>query len=399
MTLDLPGPGDSKGDNRERPPDVAKAGGTGLDPSDATALSSKAISDLRRSALDGNIAISDHDRVYAVRLLGQFRDDAATDALVSVLTEAGQRLHPPPLGRWVRDTALDTLLRSPMQSRSTVNKRLGRYYSFLAGPLRGIRRRSLVYDDIPALARHGRLGLLLRVYVLPLVLALFALILLSDAVFDRLRPGDNLTIYLLGAVFLISLGLLTLNVHQILLVSLRALFRKSPTTGRPKRRRSKLFASFVLFVVGAALSIFTVLYVLRQAVGTNSRSLTEIVALVLALPVLLLGSYILAYDLEVAHDIYRGTRWVAACAVGLRLLSGVMYIAYVTVALGVSFYVGVLTGRNAPTAVWLVRALFAAYLVAAPLLLLLLAAGVGGARRLVGRLLQGRAVRAGGVRS
>jgi hypothetical protein len=384
---------------RENAPVPARtSAGTGLDPSAARALNSKAIHDLRRAALDAGSGLSHEDRVHAVHLLGQFGDEAATDALVSILTEARQRLHPPPLGRWVRDTALDTLLRSPMRPRARVNDRLRHYYSFLAGPLSAIRRRSLVYDDIPVLARHGRLGLLLSAYVLPLVLALFALILLSNVVFDSLRPANNLTIYLLGAVFLVSLGLLTLNVHQVLLVSSRALFRRSLSPGRPGRGWDRLLAAFVLFVAGAALSTFTVLYVLRQAAGTSSRALVEIAVLVLVLPVLLLGSYMLAYDLEVGHDTYRASRLAAACAVVLRLLSGVMYIAYVTTALGVSFYAGVLAGRNAATTVWLVRALFAAYLVAAPLLLLLLLGGLGGARRLAGRLTRSRVARARGAR-
>jgi hypothetical protein len=231
-------------------------------------------------------------------------------------------------------------------------------------------------------------------------LVLFALLLLSNLVFESLRPGDNLTIYLLGAVFFISLGLLTLNVHQILLVSLRAQFlRSSAPGGRPGRWWGKLVVAFGLLVVGAALTVLTVLYLLRQAVGTSGRSLTEIVALVLVLPVLLLGSYIFAYDLEVARDTHRLNKLAAACAVGLRLLSGVMYISYVMVALGVSFYAGILAGRNASTTVWLVRSFFAAYLMVAPLLLLLLIGGLGGARRLVNRFVQGRLARAGRVRS
>ena len=397
MTANSPGPG--KSDTPEGPLGAAKASdGAGMDPSDLHALSNKAILDLQRSALDGKSAISDNDRVHAVRLLGQFSGDTATDALVSVLTEARHRLYPAPLGRWVRDTALDTLLRSPMRPRAAVNKRLVRYYSFLASPLRGLGRRSLIYDDIPVLARHGRLGLLLRVYVLPLLLALFALLLLSNLVFESFRPGDSLVIYLLGAVFFISLGLLTLNVHQVLLVSLRAQFRRWPAPGGPGPWWGKLLVAFGLLVIGAALTVFTVLYLLRQAVGTSSRSLTEIVALVLVLPVLLLGSYTLAYDLEVARDTRRLNKLAAACAVGLRLLSGVMYIAYVMVALGVSFYAGVLAGRNTSTTVWLIRSFFAAYLMVAPLLLLLLIGAVGGARRMVSRLVQGRLARAGRVR-
>jgi hypothetical protein len=387
MTLDSPGPG--KGDNLEGPSGAAKAsGGTVLDPSQAHALSSKVISDLCRFALDGKTAISDQERVHAVQLLGQFSDEAATDALVSVLTQARQRLHPPPLGRWVRDTALDTLLRSPMQPRSAVNRRLARYYSFLANPLRGIRGRSLIYDDVPVLARHGRLGMLFRVYVLPLVSVLLALILLSYLVFEMplVRNGriNDQTVYLLGAVFFISLGLLTLNVHQLLLVSLRGLFRGSPTAGRPGRGWGKVLASFVLLVGGAGLSIFTILSVLRQAVGFNIRSLMEIVALTLVLPVLLVGSYMLAYDLEVARDTYRVSRVAAAFAVALRFLTGFMYIVYVIAAYGVSFFARFLDRENRTTE-WLLRITFVLGLAAAPLLLLLLIKGIGGARRLVRR--------------
>jgi hypothetical protein len=287
-----------------------------------------------------------------------------------------------------------------MQPASAVNTRLARYYSFLANPFRAIRRRSLVYDDVPVLARHGRLGMVVRVYVLPLVAVLLALMLLCHLVFNtplaRSAGNNPLAILVLGALFFISLGLLALNLHQLLLVSLRGLFLRSSPAGRPGRWWVKILAAVVILVVSVPWSVLTALSVLRQAVGFNASSLREAAAVTLVLPMLLVGVYMLAYDLEVARDTYRGSRLAAACAVSLRFLTGFMYIVYVMAAYGMSFFAKYV-GPDQGITEWLFRGMFVVGLVAAPLLLLLLLRGARGARRLVARMIRDLGTRGRGA--
>src|SRR4029078_8456318 len=76
------------------------------------------IAGLERTLWTPGDGVRDLDRVEAVQLLGRFRDPAAEAALQRVLREGMAGIRPAPLGRLLRDTALDTLLRSPMLPRA-----------------------------------------------------------------------------------------------------------------------------------------------------------------------------------------------------------------------------------------------------------------------------------------
>ena len=87
----------------------------------AAALRQEILAGLERTIWTPPPGVSEFDRVDAVRLLGQFRDPAAGTALLRVLNEATRGIGPP-LGRLLRDTALDTLLRSSAQPPATVER-------------------------------------------------------------------------------------------------------------------------------------------------------------------------------------------------------------------------------------------------------------------------------------
>jgi hypothetical protein len=329
--------------------------------------------------------VSDRDMVEAVQLMGQFREPAAMRALLSVLRDAARRVEPYPLGRWLRDTALDTLLRSPAQPRPQVERALARYYSLQRRlPARRLER-NIIYDDIPVLARHGLLGLLLRVYVLPLVGLLFALVVLAELVAGRSGPlaGNDLAIFVAGSIFFIALGLGVFNLHQIVLVLLASWLGPRLTLPGFGSWAFKSILAGVLALGGLSLSVYVALSLLRQAVGARADYLLVVTVFLLALPLLVVPCYMLAHDIETGYrqgGLAAPGRGALLWAMALRWTSGVLYVVYIMVAYGVVFFAG-LFPELGYLASWPGRLFFFAYLLAAPVLVLLLLSAPSRVRR------------------
>lgn len=279
--------------------------------------------------------VSDFDRVEAVQLLGQFRDPVAGQALLRVLRDGPRRIRPPDLGRWLRDTALDTLLRTPAARRAATDAVLTRYYNFWERLAAGHLERNIIYDDIPLLVQHARGGLVLRAYILPL-LSLLVGVLGIELALGSLGVLGSLTLnFFAGILYFGTLGLGLFNLHQAALVLLVAeAGKRLPLLTIPGRRRKALVAEVL-----AALAFVLTLYVagrgLRLASGFREESLLEVGLWMLPLPLLVLPCYMLAHDLEVgsrdAPD-EGGRAWSQRVASALRWVSGMLYIGYVLVA-------------------------------------------------------------------
>jgi hypothetical protein len=347
---------------------------------DEAALRREIIAGLERTIWTPGDGVRDLDRVEAVQLLGRFRDPAAEAALLRVLREGMEHIRPAPLGRLLRDTALDTLLRSTMLPRAVTDRALARYYNFGARLLRGRLERNVIYDDIPLLVRHGRGGLVLRAYVLPLVGGLIALVVLAVVLAGGLLAGNELLGAALGLVFFIAFGLGLFNLHQVGLVLLLAAWgRRWPLPWLP-RAGSKAATAAVLAVIAFVLGLYAALRLLfLVARGYNDAGGREVAGYLLLLPLLALPCYMLAHDLEVAPPAAGGTARRGP-AVALRWASGFIYVIFVLDAYGLTWIQQARAGFRSfggDLDVLMGMLLWLLYLVLAPLPVLLLLSALG----------------------
>ncbi|HUS13695.1 MAG TPA: hypothetical protein VM536_01640 [Chloroflexia bacterium] len=308
------------------------SGGTG----EGAALRQQVIAGLDRTIWQPAAGVSALDRVEAVQLLGQFRDPLAAEALLRVLQDGTQTIDPPPLGRWLRDTALDTLLRSPVQPRAATDRMLASYYGFGGRLVRGRLERNVIYDDIPLLVRQGRGGLVLRAYVLPLIGVLLALVVLAELLVAAAGPlaGSNALRVLAGLAFFIGLGLGLFNLHQLGLVLLVAQMRgRLPLPHVAGLRRQALLAGGLAVTTGVLL-LYVLYEGLRLTTGFNQARLQAVSQWMLLLPLLVLPCYMLAHDLEAGarDDMRAANTRLVYLAVVLRWVSGLMYVSYAVVA-------------------------------------------------------------------
>jgi len=289
--------------------------------------------------------VSAFDRVEAVQLLGRLADPTALTALVGVLNAGPRSLHPPGVGRWLRDTALDTLLRLP--DRAAADRALAAYYRLPARLWRGRLDRNLVYDDLPLLLARGRGALVVRGYLLPLIVGLLLPLLLLEGV-AALGVLPNGVLFWLGGPFFIALGLGLFNAHQVGLVLLVAWL--GPRLSLPAIRRPALKIALAVVLTLAAfglalVGVVGILYVIaRNNVGVGPGALSSTAALslvqgcLIALSLLTLPCYMLAHDLETAA---RAAASPAAnrarLAVALRWVGCALYLAFVLIAFGLSF--------------------------------------------------------------
>ncbi len=350
----------------------------------ANDLRAAVVAGLERTIWQPPDGISDQDRVEAVQLLGQFQGPAAHAALARVLDQAAARIAPP-LGRWLRDTALDTLLRAPAQQSAATAALLRRYYGFGARLRRGRLERNVIYDDIPVLVQHGRGGLILRAYILPLLATCLALAVvpwLLDAALGA--QGGGLTI-LVGLLFFTGLGLALYNLHQVLLVLLLAAAGRRLSLPVLTTWGAKLAAGAVLATLTLALAVAALLIALRNAASFNAGSLQAEAVTLVALPLLTLPCYMVAHDLEAATPHTGPVRQtgVRATAVALHWISGFGYVAF-TVAAYAQNALPRLFNESGSPGDWAVLALslpWWVYLLAAPLPVLLLLGSVGRVQR------------------
>ncbi|HMA38267.1 MAG TPA: hypothetical protein VKY74_27720 [Chloroflexia bacterium] len=347
------------------------------------AVRGQVIAGLERLVWAPQAGVGDWDRVEAIAVLGQLADPAARAALLRVLRDGARRIVPRPLGRWLRDTALDALLRAP--DRGAADRALAGYYNFVARLLHGRLERHLVFDDIPLLVRSGRAGLLARAYLLPLIGLLFGGALLIDwltapgGLLSGRGPQD-LGIWIAGPLFFIALGLGIFNLHQVGLVLLVARWgRQLPLPGVPGAGAVVLAGG--LAAAAAILALGVLGSGLALASGVPISGPPPVTYWLLLLPLLVLPCYILAHDLEAgARQGLRGPAGIGAIlsATALRIASGVLYIVYILVAYAVTFLAQLLAGRPGGTATVLAGLWpFLLYLALAPVLVLPVLAGLG----------------------
>jgi hypothetical protein len=351
----------------------------------AAALRQGILAGLERTIWTPPPGVSEFDRVEAVRLLGQFRDPVAGAALLRVLHD-GVRGIGPPLGRLLRDTALDTLLRSSAQPVATVNKELAAYYDLWSRLRRGRLERNVIYDDIPLLVQHGRIGVLLRGYVLPLIALLVGMVL-GVLFWASTRAGQTQWADLIiGPVLFVGLGLTVFSLHQIGLVLLVAWFgARLPLPHLPTRRSKALLGGILAgAVVLLSLYILALLVDITMSGAPDAGSRPLAVAL-LALPLLALPCYMLAHDLETgAHTltggmaVRGGTFWAGV----LRWASGVIYVFFVFGAFSIQSFTRTIRGQSAGVGpVLLGITPYLLYLLLAPVLVLLLLSALGALAR------------------
>ena len=332
--------------------------------------------------------VADADRVEAVQLLGQFHDPAAGAALGRVLRQALSRLGPGSPARWLRDTALDTLLRAPAQQGPATDRILAGYYSFWAHLRQGRLERNVIYDDIPLLLHFGRGRLVLRSYVLPLVSLLLGLVVLAEVLtwLGGLRAADRAGaslqspgVLLGGLVLFAALGLGLFNLHQVALVWLVARARGRPVLPGGAGLPGKAGVAGVLALAALGLALYASGEALYLVTHLRAEAPPVPVSLLL-LPLLVVPCYMLAHDLETgaAGGTGGGPRWgFAALAVILRWACGLLYIAFVLVAFAWSAIPRLLApGPSTDLAVALGMLPFVAWLVLAPVPVLLILAGV-----------------------
>ena len=325
------------------PPDAPSG-----DPADLAALRRRTIAGLAALILappappDAGLPVfgAAHDpallrRSEAVTLLGRFSDPEAAAVLEELLLHGEARL-PAPAGRWLRDTALLTLLRSSRLPAAAVDAALTHAYSFLRQPWPW--QWSAVYDDLPLLARYGRLGVFFRAFWLwPLLLLAVPAGLLARQLIDPtpLVPGFAW----LDVFITLGAGLEIYLVHQVVVALLcgRGALLALP---HPVGPRGKVAAGVLLALIVLALLVLSAGVVLSGCFqvsvnGVSSCALT-LQGVALALPLALLPLFLLAHDLEQAARAQApGTAGpLGAVAAVLRRLTDVIYIVVLPLLAG-----------------------------------------------------------------
>ena len=360
-------------------------------------LAGQIIAGLEQTIWQPAPGVRDYDRVEATQLLGQFSHPAAGAALRRLVRDGARRMQPAPDGRLLRDTALDTLLRSPAQRTPATHLFLTRYYSFGRRLARLRLERNIVYDDIPILMRQGQLGLLLRAYVAPLVALLILLPLAAEALGGANGPlaaAGLRSIGLVAALGLLALfgglGLVVFNLHQVALVALVATWGRRlglPRLGGPT---TKALLASGLAVVTLGLSLFALAQVLSMGGGFSQGDVRVVAICLILLPLLALPCYMLAHDLEVAEtdetpDGPTTRRWAPRLAAALRWASALIYIIFLLAAFGLVYFPLAVTRTEAPSdvEVFVRMAPWVGYLLLAPVPTLALLSLWGYAQRAV----------------
>ncbi len=210
---------------------------------------------------------------------------------------------PPGAGRWLRDTALLTLLRSTRLPRASVNQALLQGYSFLRylSPLRW----GEVYDDLPVLGHYGKRWIFFVAFLLVplLIFAIPTLILTGQLLDPASYTRDELRMYFVVYGVAIEIYL----VHQVIIALLAGLY--GPVLRLPGGSRPAWKA-----IVATALALFSAALVLTGDRIISSQCFMEGITydgetyvsvcseqlwqIAWACPLLLLPVFILAHDLR-----------------------------------------------------------------------------------------------------
>jgi hypothetical protein len=380
-------PPDSPAPTPDSPPPVARPPG---DDTDVAALRRATLQGLRdliyardQPAAEPTTFSPEHDpalrrRTEAVEMVGRFPDPEAVQILADLI-ERGEAEIPVPVGRWLRDTALLVLLRSTRLPAREVQAVLLRHYSILRTPFPW--QWSAVYDDLPLLARYGKLGIFFRAFWLwPLLIgAIPTLAWVWQLLFPQPLTLEDLP---RSVLITIGTGLEIYLIHQVL-IALLAGWRGPPLRlpgGVSDRVKGWLGAALAV-LLGAIIGLIVSG---RFQFSENGVSLGALglLAAVLLLPLFLLPTFMVAHDLEGAARYLpkRQNRRLRAWAVVLRRLTD---LTYILVLPGLA---GAVWGQGGTLRV--AAALYLVYLFAVPFLV---AGGLG----LVTRLLATRNARAG----
>ena len=209
-------------------------------------------------------------RATAVELLGQFPDPEAV-AVLGELVLRGERAIPAPAGRWLRDTALLTLLRSHRLPPALVDQALGRVYSYALHPFPW--QWSAVYDDLPLLQRYGKMGVFFRAFWLWPLLVLGGLPtlgaiwqIIADTSVGAVGGGFDWSV-LRDLIIVLGTGLEIYLVHQVVIALLAGLY--GPPLRLPNRATPRWKA-----VVGAGLALLVLVMLLVMLVVVVTSAFT-----------------------------------------------------------------------------------------------------------------------------
>jgi hypothetical protein len=278
-------------------------------------------------------------RTEAVEMVGRFPDPEAV-AILADLVERGDAEIPYPVGRWLRDTALLVLLRSTRLPAREVERVLLRHYSILHTPFPW--QWSAVYDDLPLLARYGKLGIFFRAFWLwPLLIgAVPTLALIWQLLFPQSLGSGEL---LRSLVITVGTALEIYLLHQVV-VALLAGWRGPPlrVPGGVSVRLKGVAAAVLTILAGGLLVVVLGLIASGQfqvSEGGVAAGALGLLVPVVGLPLLLVPLFILAHDLETAARYApRGSsRGLRVWAVLVRRITDVTYLFSLLALAGAMF--------------------------------------------------------------
>jgi len=275
-------------------------------------------------------------RTEAVELLGRFDDPAAVQVLDDLLLR-GRHYWAAPVGQWLHDTALLTLLQSPRLPAPAVNRTLRRTYSFLRHPWPW--QWSTVYDDLPLLQRYHKLDVFFGAFwIWPVLIFALPLLISIAQKFNAaaFRASGDVAGIIYAQLIVYGTGIEIYLIHQVTIALLAGL-------GGPPLRVPAWFAARWKGWMGAGLTVLA-LWIIFRIEGikdsgcatswfpsqdeTSAPCEVEARGLMLLLPLLLLPIFILAHDLEAAARYSPETkdRLLRLQAILLRRTTDLLYI-------------------------------------------------------------------------
>lgn len=271
-------------------------------------------------------------RIQAVEALGLFPNVEAGKILRDLLRlKAGDTIAGVP-GRWLRDTALLTLLSSKRLPTKIVNDALIEEYSFT----KHIAPWSWgeMYDELPLLRHYGKLLLFVRAFwIWPILLCLpFVIILILQDLGLAFKPSDLPSIVNLAVV--VGASLEVYFVHQWLIQWIAGQNRtvlRLPGRATSRGRLVFLTSLFTLLVLG--------IWLLQVTRTLGSFAVYALTGVSLLVPLLLVPIYVLSYDLSLTARYTLGIKGFRLQFANsfLRLMTIMAYITSIT-----AFYASVL---------------------------------------------------------
>jgi hypothetical protein len=241
-------------------------------------------------------------RTEAVNLLGRFPDVEAVRALEDLLLN-GEARFLAPIGRWLRDSALLSLLRGQRLPVNEVNRTLWKAY-FIGRHLNPLHWDE-VYDDVPLLTRYHKMTLFFTAFwVWPLLLlsppTLFLVWqLLARPKVEDLSPllASTINNPMVFVPIVLAMGLEIYLVHHVLIIMLAGRFGpllRLPTSVTPEGEAR--WGRKLALVISAILLFILVVYFNPGRLLSISVKEPIVLGSVLLLPLLLLPLYMLTHD-------------------------------------------------------------------------------------------------------